>query len=63
LAEQFRRPLTATRLLTIVMAGLVPAIRVVSDAREDVDARDERGHDKRGARPAAPIPRQDGFQP
>jgi hypothetical protein len=30
-----------------VMAGLVPAIHVlaVSQGREDVDARDERGHD------------------
>jgi hypothetical protein len=30
----------------LVMAGLVPAIRVLFDARrEDVDARDKRGHD------------------
>jgi hypothetical protein len=28
-----------------VMAGLVPAIHVLTDAGKDVDARDERGHD------------------
>jgi hypothetical protein len=28
------------------MAGLVPAIHVLPDAQEDVDARDERGHDE-----------------
>jgi len=30
-----------------VMAGLVPAIRVSFPRREDVDAREERGHDDR----------------
>jgi hypothetical protein len=30
----------------IVMAGLVPAIHVLSDRKKDVDARDERGHDE-----------------
>jgi hypothetical protein len=30
-----------------VMAGLVPAIHaLLSERREDVDARDERGHDE-----------------
>jgi len=29
----------------IVMAGLVPAIHVLLGAKEDVDARDKRGHD------------------
>jgi hypothetical protein len=28
-----------------VMAGLVPAIHVLSAAKEDVDGRDKRGHD------------------
>jgi hypothetical protein len=27
------------------MAGLVPAIHVLSSAKKDVDARDKRGHD------------------
>jgi hypothetical protein len=35
--------------LSAVMAGLVPAIRVLLEARkEDVDARHEAGHDERG---------------
>jgi hypothetical protein len=29
------------------MAGLVPAIHVLSEEKKDVDARDERGHDER----------------
>jgi hypothetical protein len=28
------------------MAGLVPAIHVLCDSRQDVDARDEPGHDE-----------------
>ena len=35
--------------LSAVMAGLAPAIHVLLEARkEDVDARDKRGHDERG---------------
>jgi hypothetical protein len=33
-----------------VMAGLVPAIHVSNYPVEDVDARDERGHDDNGLR-------------
>jgi hypothetical protein len=29
------------------MAGLVPAIHVFTKRKQDVDARDERGHDER----------------
>jgi hypothetical protein len=32
------------------MAGLVPAIHVLPDARKDVDARDKRGHDDKNDR-------------
>jgi hypothetical protein len=31
----------------LVMAGLVPAIHVLVTKKEDVDARDKRGHDER----------------
>jgi hypothetical protein len=37
---------TATKTLSVVMAGLVPAIHVLFPIKNvDVDARDERGHD------------------
>jgi hypothetical protein len=32
------------------MAGLVPAIHVLSAAKEDVDARDKPGHDEKRIR-------------
>jgi hypothetical protein len=32
------------------MAGLVPAIHVFGSGRQDVDARDKRGHDERKKR-------------
>jgi hypothetical protein len=31
---------------SIVMAGLVPAIHAFASERQDVDARDKRGHDE-----------------
>jgi hypothetical protein len=36
------------------MAGLVPAIHVFGAAKEDVDARDKRGHDGERTGPATP---------
>ena len=40
-----------------VMAGLVPAIHVLLEEPEDVDARDKRGHDDREAVPNSAVAR------